>query len=218
MASESRGKALQPGHGTLASLAPHAGPPPSTLAAQLVENISASTKSSRTDENGDLKKLFAIIEKVKNQPELLSTEDERIDHNHMLIYVYARVVLDALRLDDPFADPTHFRAEAQKAIHFLKITIKETPSVLNYTAPPGTFLLRGPEPLWVWILSKVLRFLGHSRCEELSLAVEEFLQYMLVVTLKDVGLWAVNSSLIEYLREITNGRCDFFIFIFQFCF
>ncbi|KAJ4132971.1 serine/threonine-protein kinase M1 [Fusarium falciforme] len=76
-----------------------AGPPPSTLAAQLVENISASTKSSRSDENSELKGFFAIIQRVKDDPALLKTPEERVENNHMLLYVYARVVLDGIRAD-----------------------------------------------------------------------------------------------------------------------
>ncbi|KAL6361487.1 hypothetical protein LRP88_04956 [Fusarium phalaenopsidis] len=109
-----------------------AGPPPSTLAAQLVENISASTKSSRSDENSELKGFFAIIQRVKDDPALLKTPEERVENNHMLLYVYARVVLDGIRLDDPFLDWAHVRTEGIKAINFLKFTIKETPLVLKH--------------------------------------------------------------------------------------
>ncbi|KAG6016356.1 hypothetical protein E4U54_001662 [Claviceps lovelessii] len=115
---------------------PGDGLPPSTLAAQLVENISTSARSSRSDENNELKGLFALIQRVKDRPEILVSQADRVEHNHMLIYVYCRVALDGIKLDDPFVNRAHVHAELIKAINFLRFTIKETPSVLMYK--PGS--------------------------------------------------------------------------------
>ncbi|KAF6838930.1 protein kinase Rad3 (phosphatidylinositol 3) [Colletotrichum plurivorum] len=182
-------------------------PPPSTLAAQLVENIpfSASTKSTRADENAELKRLFAVIEKIKNQPELLRNTEERAEHNHMLIYVYARVVLEGIRLDDPFADRNHLRNEALKAINFLKVTVEETPSVLGHTTDGKQFVFRGEEPLWVWIFPKVLRLLGHVRCLDLTEAIEGFFHFLLHVVVRSGSTWAFLTPMLSYLRETTTA-------------
>lgn len=188
-----------------AAAAPNA-PPPSTLAAQLVENISASTKSTRSDENAELKKLFAVIEKVKNKPELLETAEQRTDHNHMLIYVYARVVLEGIKLDDPFADRNHMRNEALKAINFLKVTIEETPNVLNHTTDGKQFVFRGEEPLWIWVFPKILRLLGHSRCLELMGDFEGFFQFVILVVIRTGSMWKLLPSMLLYLRETSRGE------------
>ncbi|KXH46337.1 phosphatidylinositol 3 [Colletotrichum simmondsii] len=187
-----------------AAAAPNA-PPPSTLAAQLVENISASTKSTRSDENAELKRLFAVIEKVKNKPELLETAEQRTDHNHMLIYVYARVVLEGIKLDDPFADRNHMRNEALKAINFLKVTIEETPNVLNHTTDGKQFVFRGEEPLWIWIFPKILRLLGHSRCLELTGDFEGFFQFVILVVIRTGSMWKLLPSMLLYLRETSRA-------------
>ncbi|OLN85738.1 Protein kinase rad3 [Colletotrichum chlorophyti] len=186
-------------HGKLAANAP----PPSTLAAQLVENISASTKSTRSDENTELKRLFAVIEKVKNKPDILRTAEERTEHNHMLIYVYARVVLESIKLDDPFCDRAHLRNEALKAINFLKVTIEETPSVLERTTDGKQFVFRGEEPLWIWVFPKVLRLLGHSRCLDLSTPIIGFLQFVITLVGRSGSMGKLLSSMILYLREIS---------------
>ncbi|TDZ15040.1 Protein kinase rad3 [Colletotrichum orbiculare MAFF 240422] len=178
--------------------------PPSTLAAQLVENISASNKSTRSDENAELRRLFSTIEKIKNEPELLRTLEERTEHNHMLIYVYARVVLEGIKLDDPFPDRSHLRNEALKAINFLRITIEETPGVLLYCEDGNRYVFRGQEPLWVWIFPKILRLLGHSNCVELSTPIESFFQFLLVVTMRRGSFWSLLSSMLSYLRESSN--------------
>ncbi|KAI3544873.1 phosphatidylinositol 3 [Colletotrichum filicis] len=187
-----------------AAAAPNA-PPPSTLAAQLVENISASSKSTRSDENAELKRLFAVIEKVKNKPELLETAEQRTGHNHMLIYVYARVVLEGIKLDDPFADRNHMRNEALKAINFLKVTIEETPNVLNHTTDGKQFVFRGEEPLWIWVFPKILRLLGHSRCLELTGDFEGFFQFVILVVIRTGSMWKLLPSMLLYLRETSRA-------------
>ncbi|OHE96626.1 phosphatidylinositol 3 [Colletotrichum orchidophilum] len=199
MATENHGRPA-----AAAAAAPNA-PPPSTLAAQLVENISASTKSTRSDENAELKRLFAVIEKVKNKPELLVNAEQRADHNHMLIYVYARVVLEGIKLDDPFADRNHLRNEALKAINFLKVTIEETPNVLNHTTDGKQFVFRGEEPLWIWVFPKILRLLGHSRCLELTRDFEGFFRFVILVVLRTGSMWKTLPSMLLYLRETSRA-------------
>ncbi|KAI8227868.1 Protein kinase rad3 [Colletotrichum sp. SAR 10_96] len=180
-------------------------PPPSTLAAQLVENLPASTKSTRSDENTELRSLSAVIERVKNKPGLLRTPDERTEHNHMLIYVYSRVVLDGIKLDDPFADKKVIRSEALKAINFLKVTIEETPIVMNYTTDGKQFVFRGEEPLWVWVFPKVLKLLGHARCLDLTAPIEEFFRFIILVVSGVGSIGALLSSMLLYLRETSNA-------------
>ncbi|PHH78594.1 hypothetical protein CDD82_2953 [Ophiocordyceps australis] len=174
--------------------------PPSTLTAQLVENISTSTTSARSDENHELQGLFALIQRVKDNPETLTNPEQRIRHNHMLIYVYCRVALEAIRLDDPFINRANVNAELLKAINFLRFTVKETPSVLGVTGHDCGFMHRGPEPLWIWLLPHVLRFLGHAQFLELQEAIESFLCYLMLVVSRNDSLWALSDSLFLYLR------------------
>ena len=183
------------------------GPPPSTLAAQLVENISTSAKSSRSDDGNELKGLFATIQQIKDHPEMLKSPQDRVEHNHMLIYVYCRVALEAIKLDDPFLNRTHAHAEALKAINFLRFTIKETPSVLNYTHCGDTLLHRGRGPLWAWLLPQLLRLLGHGSFEGLDGSLEGFFQYILLVVSRADELWFLAPSLVFYLRACLTGKC-----------
>ncbi|RYP77529.1 hypothetical protein DL771_001102 [Monosporascus sp. 5C6A] len=178
----------------------HGQPPPSTLAAQLVENISASTRSSRPDETAELSKLIGIIERVKDEPDNLKTQEERVGHNHMLIYVYARVTLEGLKWDDPFADRVHLRSEALGAINFLKVAVAETPEVLLATSDPGRFLFRGKEPLWIWIFPKVLKMLGYNESVDLAAAIEPFFHTVFSVACRSTALWPFIPQFLDYLK------------------
>ncbi|KAL7620953.1 serine/threonine-protein kinase M1 [Parahypoxylon ruwenzoriense] len=207
MAPTSHGRGGQNGRESFAngSLHNNNDPPPSTLAAQLVENISTSARSSRPDETAELKRFFGIIEEVKNQPDLLKTPKERMEHNHMLIYVYTRVVLEGLKWDDPFADTAQLRADALRAVNFLKITIQETPEVLLATAEPASFLFRGGEPLWLWMLPKVLRMLGCDPCADLKDQIELFFRGIFLIASQTGALWPFLSQLLAYIKLNFNG-------------
>ncbi|KHO10999.1 hypothetical protein MAA_11390 [Metarhizium robertsii ARSEF 23] len=207
MAQHSRGNTAPLGQNGGAAAAGE-GPPPSTLAAQLVENISTSTKSSRSDESNELKELFATIQLVKDHPELLKSQADRVEHNHMLIYVYCRVALEGIKLDDPFVNRAHAHAEALKAINFLRFTIKETPSVLAHTHASKTLLYRGTEPLWVWLLPHLLRLLGHALFQELEGSLEGFLQYLLLLVSRTNELWSHGPELVLYLRACVSSTID----------
>lgn len=177
-------------------------PPASTLAAQLVDNISTpAARSSHPDETNELKRLFAVIERIKNQPDLLKTDQERIEHNHILIYVYTRVVLEGLQWDDPFAKNAELVSEASKALNFLQVTINETPAVLTFTVAEKTFLFRGQEPLWLWLLPRVLRMLGSDPCLHLTSTIEHLCYSLLAVTSRNSSLWELGPQVLLYFQS-----------------
>ncbi|KAK0655783.1 hypothetical protein B0T16DRAFT_487236 [Cercophora newfieldiana] len=174
--------------------------PPSTLAARLVENISTSSRPSRPDDVSELKRLSTIIERVKNNPAILETDEQRLEHNHLLIYVCGGVVFESLKWEEPFEDRVKLRDEALKAISFLNVTIRETPKVLTCTTDGKTFASRGKEPLWLWILPKVLRLLGYSKSLALTSAIESLFQHIIFLTMRNGSLWELGTSLLQYFQ------------------
>lgn len=181
-------------------------PPASTLAAQLVENLSSSTRFSRNDENRELDGFLSTIQRVADDPELLKTTTDRIEHNHMISYVYTRAALDGIKLDDPILDPKRLRNDAFKAINFLRFSIKETPSLLTFRVSDGDFLFRGQEPLWAWLVPRLLRLLGHDKCLDLQGSIEGFIQYLQLTAARHGSLWEFAASLAQYLRAILAGK------------
>lgn len=199
MAPESYGKAVRPA-------ATNHDPPPSTLAAQIVGEFHTSSGLLRPVDVVELEQLAAAIERVNNNPNLLQTDEERINHNHTLIYVCGGVYLDNLKWQDPFADLERLRDSALRAIRFLDVAIRETPRVLKYTTDGTTFLLRGREPLWLWMLPKVLRMLGHRNCKDLLPAIEALFQHIMLVTAREGSLWQLGISLMHFLQANLAGE------------
>ncbi|KAL8413730.1 hypothetical protein RB594_005107 [Gaeumannomyces avenae] len=185
-------------------------PPPSTLAAQLVENIAVSSvHSSRSDETQELQKFFTVIERFKNDPNLLKTTAERVEHNHMLIYVYCRVALDGLTWEDPFADRARLKAEALKTANFIRVTIRETPAVLAFVPDEGAFLFRRSEPLWLWVLPKILKLLGSERCIEISSVIESLCEFILGIVNQAGPLWGETDPMICYFQTSVNSLLSY---------
>lgn len=180
--------------------------PPSTLAAQLVGNIATTARSSRPDENSELKRLFETIESIKNDPSLLKTPKDHLDHNSMLIYVYALVKLDGLKWDDPFANRVHLQSEVLQTLQFLRLTILEDAAVLFSTTDGSKFLYRGPEPLWVWLFPKLLKMVGHPHCLPLSTSLESFFLFLFKTASRTGDLWYLCEPLYGYLQA--NFRCE----------
>ncbi|KAI6601117.1 hypothetical protein MCOR14_004531 [Pyricularia oryzae] len=212
MAPESFGRVAPVERKIPAAMAPPQAPnqpPPSTLAAQLVENFSASVRSSRAaDETAELQKFLPVIERIKNDPELLKTAQDRIEHNHMLIYVFGLISLDGLKWGDPFvsrAQIEQLEGETLKAVNFLKMTIRETPAVLAYVAEEGTFLFRKSEPLWLWILPRVLRLLGMEMASALARPIEELCRFILLTANQHCDLWGHTAGILRYLQGCVDS-------------
>jgi serine/threonine-protein kinase ATR len=216
MAPTSHGRSGPQGRDGVTNTSFYAGPPPSTLAAQLVENLSTAARSSRPDETEELTRLFSVIEGVKDQPGLVKTQQERVQHNHMLIYVSARISLDGLKWDDPFANKTELRAGALRAVNILKVALRETPEVLLFIPAPESFLLRGREPLWIWVLPKLLRMLNYGQGDELTRAVESLFLEIFSISCQTAVLWSLTSQILAYLRANLRGRCCGLLFWFPF--
>jgi serine/threonine-protein kinase ATR len=207
MAPENYGKMAKPGqYGYASNTTGEGEAPPSTLAARLVENISNSSRSSRPDDISELKRLSVIIENVKNNPGILTNDEQRLEHNHLLIYVCGGVFFESLKWEEPFEDRVKLRDEALKAITFLNVTIRETPKVLTYTTDGTTFTSRGREPLWLWILPKVLKLLGYSKSLALTSPIESLLQHIIFLTTQNSSLWELGTSLMSYFQTNLSGR------------
>ncbi|KAK0737526.1 hypothetical protein B0T21DRAFT_450641 [Apiosordaria backusii] len=212
MAFDSRGKNARPAqHGFGNNSLPPGAPPPSTLAAQIVENISSTSRTSRSDEvTNELKHLQAIVEKYKDDPRAIKTPEEQLDYNHLLVYLIGGLSLEVLHWDDPFAKQERLHDDAKTAIGFLKDTFTETPSVLKCTTDGTKYLTRGKEPLWLWIFPRLLKILAHRRAHAISGEIEALLRYILELVERSVGLWDLGLPLMQYFQAMLDSIFDLF--------
>jgi serine/threonine-protein kinase ATR len=181
--------------------------PPSTMAVQLISNLSTTDEPSRPAEQDDLKRLMREVSDLEIS--VIQSDDiaVKLEHKNKLIYVFARAVLEKLGIDDPFMNYEPLIVQASDALDIFILAIRELPGVLDYVLPAETTLQsRGQEPLWVWLFPRVLTLLGRRQCEKLT----EKIKYFFFISFQVVGRspqhWNLNSFFFTYLKECITSK------------
>jgi serine/threonine-protein kinase ATR len=180
--------------------------PPSTMAAQLINNLSTTNEPSRPAEQDDLKRLMAeVLEQDTHESDDIAL---KLEHKHKLIYVFSRAVLERLRTDDPFINQEQLVGQALDALDIFIVAVKELPGVLEYVLPTGATLhSRGQEPLWTWLFPRVLTLLGRRQCEKLTEKIKDFFYVSFQAAGRSPQHWNLTSFIFTYLKECVTSKC-----------
>lgn len=138
-------------------------PPASTLAAQLVDNLTRAKQHSRHQDREDFEQLLQIFE-AEDQNQDQSRSDPRVakEESIKLIDVVIKAGLDVLSRENPFE---HLRGQNQRAIRSLKVvevTLTRCPDALyanSNTEAPCTQL---PGPVYLWLVPRLLNLTLHQ--------------------------------------------------------
>lgn len=181
--------------------------PPSTLAAQLVNNISTAIRPfTHETSQEDYQKLLEEISRYEDSSNGNLSADEKLQRDHKLIYVVAQGVLEVVTKEDPFAQVQEQLLRAQEALQFLVATIKETPAVLAHILGPGANVKSGIyEPLWLWLFPRLLALVGRQRCEPLYDDISAFFFTAFEVVSRSPQFWQLGLTFVRYLKECTDG-------------
>lgn len=180
--------------------------PPSTMAAQLISDLSTTNNApSRQRETEFLKNLMTEVSATEkyivDHPDIVYSLDQKLEQKHNLIYVLSRAVLETLVNDDPFKDVSQLVGQASEALEIFVVAIKEVPEVLDHVLPADqVFPGRGEEPLWQFLFPKVLALLGRRGCEDLTNKISS----LFCASLQGVGrspkLWNLSSIFFSVLK------------------
>ena len=185
-------------------------PPPSTMAAQLINNLSASTEPFRRPSDQDaLKALMLEVSSTENSAVPFHSRSAKLAHKHKLIYVFARSVLERLASDDPFLDVPTVVAQAYEALDVFIGIVKESPEVLVWKEEgeekDERIQGRGREPLWVWLFPRILALLGRQRCDGLGEKIKDFFYVSFQAVARAPKLWNLTSFFFCYLKGCASG-------------
>lgn len=185
-------------------------PPPSTLAAQLVNDLSSARNPSLQGSQSHLSILFLEIKKYESRSNR-STDPEDAEfiwHNHRVVYVVTKVCLDPVGGgdDDVFSNREKVLEDAQKALDVLLTPIKETPSILMKVSEADSLVRTGRGvPLWLWLWPRLLGLYGKKGCETLWEKIDEFFQATFeVMRGRQTEFWGVEAQMISYLRHCAD--------------
>lgn len=183
--------------------------PPSTMAAQLINNLSTTNQPSRSAEQDELKRLFNEVSALENDLDNIHDLDAKLEHKHKLLYAFGHGLLEKLASSDPFVDNQLFLPFAPEAIDVFTQTIKEFPALLDYTLPPGIYLRgRGQEPLWIWLFPRILALFGRPQFKCLIEKIKHFFCVSFQVVSRLPKLWNLNALFFSYLKECVASMLD----------
>ncbi|KAJ8069456.1 hypothetical protein OCU04_003110 [Sclerotinia nivalis] len=175
--------------------------PPSTMAAQLINNLSTK-KPSRQVDYDDLQLLMTEVSNRENDPADFEDPDAMLEHKHKLLYVISKVVLERLNKDDPFMNVQNVVDQACEALDVFISTVKDVPNILNYVSTQDRPLKTcGREPFWIWLFPRVLSCLGRRDCKKLNEKIEVFLSTSFEVVARSPKLWGLGSVFFSYLKD-----------------
>lgn len=179
---------------------------PSTLAANLVNNLSGVRKPPRKDEQ-ELRKLLLEVSENEEAVDGASSTEAVIEHHYKLIYAVTSLALEELTTDDPFADEEQLLEQASDGLDALIGAIKETPAVLAHTASDRIeFRSASKFPLWIWLFPRLLALVGMERCQVLQLKIRALFMVAFATVPKSQQLWSLNSALFCYLQRCAGGK------------
>ena len=180
--------------------------PPSTIAAQIVNNLSTAKGQHKAEDRENFEQLLC---------ELLSAGDEAFTDgaaietdpniNYKLICVVTRAGLGNLLHDDPFADHDHCLSQAMRCLTVLQLTIQKSRTTLF--DHPSTFVDDDTikVPLYVWFLPKLLAVLGHPQAEPLQDKVTEVLIAVVLAAAGSSKPWFNIRRLLMYFKSCVTG-------------
>lgn len=167
------------------------GPPPSTLAAQIVQNQTRPLVSQQNEQQA----LFGtLLNEILNDTGAEIESD--IATNVQLVKVLVEAGLLVLAQDAPFSADIRTQ-QARDSISVIAKTIKRQPHIL--VAP---IVENGP-PLCLWLLTQLLAVIGNPKAR--SLALVELLSTSIEVLSKSIKLWQFASLLTSTVQECING-------------
>ncbi|KAF2473193.1 uncharacterized protein BDR25DRAFT_257421, partial [Lindgomyces ingoldianus] len=174
-------------------------PPPSTIAAQIVNNAS---NVNAQQEPGSKVAFGQLLQEYLNDP---STDEPNSQLNTQLITVIAEAGLDALLQDNPFALKL-LLPQASDSIAAIKLTIQRRPHLLLSTRNDDD---GNPRPLlFIWLFPKLLGLLGDPNLQEIQEDVQDLLSTSISVLGRGSGLWQQAMSLAQLYRSCILTALD----------
>lgn len=173
-------------------------PPPSTLAAQIVQNQSRHNTTATTNQKPSSQTVSfeQLLQEILHNDAAPPESDVNV--NVQLISVVAEAGLGPLALNDPFAQKEVLLRQAGDSIAVIRATILRQPEVLLTPVVP-----RGP-PLFFPLLSRVL-----ACCERDAGGILKWLELLggiVEMLAKSTLLWRYAEIVRTVYRECVDGE------------
>lgn len=166
-------------------------PPPSTLAAQIVQN---QARHDASQQNGEKATFAGLLQEILHSGAAPETD---IHVNVQLITVVVEAGLTVLTRDDPFAQWGVLLPQAVDSIAVVQATVVRQPEVL--LTPISS---EGPQLLF-WLLAKLIAVCGKQKCQ--FLPIPGLLNAAIASFERSTKLWKSAPLLRSLIRDCVDG-------------
>lgn len=152
--------------------------PASTLAAQLVDNLTRGTQQSKHQDREDFEQLLRIFE-TDSQEERYIDDPEAREESIKLIDVVIKAGLDVLARDNPFVDRATLVQQALRSLAVIELSIRRS-SELLHTATGGDESHTKPRgPYYLWFMPRIFAASLYETDETFCFAVSQAIAIVL---------------------------------------
>lgn len=182
-------------------------PPPSTYAAQIVDNLtSARRRSGSTGNQGHLRQLLQmILDADQNGDALSGAYETSTEVNHILIYTIVRAGLETLSCS-PFDDQRDVQVQALNTLAVVDLTIRRCPEVLFCDSQNDNPVVRPVGPLFLWLVPHLVNLLSYETNQDIREGAAEVLSTALKVQTRASTSRTRLHPIVKYLQGCINGR------------
>ncbi|KAH0566290.1 hypothetical protein GP486_000316 [Trichoglossum hirsutum] len=176
--------------------------PQSTIAAQIVQNLSTKNGDPQPADRGSFQQLLTEILGAEGDHSAENRAFEKdFNVNYKLVCVVTKAGLDVLLSQDPFITPENLLVQASNSISVIHLTIQKTPQILFFSPTSGIEVSdKFQPPLFVLLLPKIFSLLGHPIANPLQEKLVDLLSLLFEVTTRSSGLWKRSGELLHYFR------------------
>lgn len=183
-------------------------PPASTLAAQIVDDLTRGKNHPKHQDQERFRSLLREILDTNNEDGDVITQgiEKNTNVNCRLIYVVIRAGLEASFNGDPFEKQDELNKQAVESLSVVQLTLRRCPEVLFTVLERGETDLQLDGPLYLWLVPRLFTILGHNEDREVRLGVLRVLQTTLLVGRKGHLKQIKFQLVLKYIQGCVKGQ------------
>ncbi|KAF2147721.1 hypothetical protein K461DRAFT_248608 [Myriangium duriaei CBS 260.36] len=173
-------------------------PPPSTYAAQLVQQHAPNAKPPP---DADASTTFTQLLQAILHSDIAPETDA--DINYKVVRVVTEAGLEILPADDPFASWDVLIPQAIDSIAVIELTLRRQPGLLLFQQS-GQNNNHDKAPMAIWLFASLIKASTHPKCGELAPHVERLLTVVVVSLANSLEFWQQSRSMLRMYQDAVD--------------
>lgn len=179
-------------------------PPPSTLAAQIVDGLTKRKEHSKHQDQESFRQLLREILDVDDEHS--DSVETNVEVNHKIIYVVVRSGIEVLFQDDPFNKIDDLLQQGLSSLAVIRLTIQRSPEVLFFRPEIHEPDPKLGGPLFLWLIPILLSLLAWNGDSGIQEAALRALETILKIERKTHFRGMKPKSVLKYIQGCVKGK------------